>query len=468
MNILKIISLAAIVTGLSGCIERSRDQGAQYWLTKGDSSTLLERQIEKLPFGTTSNNFPFVDVDSSRTFQTMDGFGYTLTGGSAYMINQLTAADKTFLLRELFGKNRDSSICISYLRISLGASDLNDHVFSYDDMPAGQTDTTLNHFTLDPDKKDLVPLLKEILLINPAIKILSCPWSPPAWMKDNDSTIGGSLEPKYYHVYARYFVKYIQQMKAEGIAVDAITPQNEPLNPKNNPSLLMTADQQTDFIKNHLGPAFKDAGINTKIIIYDHNCDRPDYPLIVLNDSSAKSFVDGSAFHLYAGDISAMSQVHDAHPDRRLYFTEQYTGSEGKFNGDLIWAVKNLIIGASRNWSRNVLEWNLANDASFGPHTPGGCTTCKGALTIKAPSIARNVAYYIIAHASRFVPSGSVCIGSNNIDSVQNVAFKTPSGEKVLIAVNEGESAASFNIRVGNKWATATLSGQSVATYMWE
>jgi glucosylceramidase len=229
----------------------------------------------------------------------------------------------------------------------------------------------------------------------------------------------------------------------------------------------MTADQQTDFIKNHLGPAFKDAGITTKIIVYDHNCDRPDYPLTILNDPAAKAFVDGSAFHLYAGDISAMSQVHDAHPDKHLYFTEQYTGSEGKFNGDLIWAVKNLIIGASRNWSRTVLEWNLANDPSFGPHTPGGCTTCKGALTINPPSITRNVAWYIIAHASRFVPPGSLRIGSNIIDSVSNVVFKTPSGEKVLIAVNEGSTDASFNIRMDGKWATATLPGESVATYKW-
>src|SRR5207237_1219807 len=144
--------------------------------------------------------------------------------------------------------------------------------------------------------------------------------------------------------------------------------------------LEMSATEQADFIKNNLGPAFKAANVTTKIIVYDHNADRPDYPLAILNDALAKQYVDGSAFHLYGGNISALSQVRDAYPDKNIYFTEQYTASTGSFGGDLSWHVNNLIIGATRNWSRNVLEWNLANDPGYGPHTNGGCTTCKGAL----------------------------------------------------------------------------------------
>lgn len=243
------------------------------------------------------------------------------------------------MLQDLFG-TKENSISISYLRISIGASDLNESVFSYNDLPEGQTDVNLSQFSLAPDKTDLIPLLKEILSINPAIKIMGSPWSPPVWMKDNNSSVGGSLQPQYYGVYAQYFVKYIQEMKAEGIEIDAITPQNEPLHPGNNPSLLMTAPQQTDFIKNHLGPAFQSANIDTKIIIYDHNCDKPEYPISVLNDAGAKSFISGSAFHLYAGDISALSTVHNAHPDKDVYFTEQYTPSDGNFQGDLKWHLK--------------------------------------------------------------------------------------------------------------------------------
>ena len=228
----------------------------------------------------------------------------------------------------------------------------------------------------------------------------------------------------------------------------------------------MTAAEQATFIKNNLGPAFASASITTKIIVYDHNCDRPDYPLTILNDPAAKQFVNGSAFHLYAGDISALTQVHNAHPDKHVYFTEQSSASNSGFEGDLKWHLKNVVIGSMRNWSRTALEWNLANDPSFGPHTPGGCTTCKGALTIGG-SVVRNVAYYIIAHASKFVPPGSIRINSTISGNLQNVAFKTPTGKKVLIVENDGTTAATFNIRYKEKWVTASLGGGSVGTYTW-
>jgi glucosylceramidase len=436
-----------------------------FWLTRGDQTALLQKQSTILSFGTVANNDPYIDVDTTAIFQTIDGFGYTLTSGSAMVINALNTASKSALLKELFG-NDANSIGINYLRISIGASDLSASVYTYDDVPAGQTDLALAHFSLAPDMDNLIPLLKEILAINPAIKILATPWSAPVWMKDNGSSIGGSLKSEYYDVYARYFIKYIQQMKDQGITITAITPQNEPLNPGNNPSLYMTAEQQLTFIKNNLGPAFQTAGISTKIIVYDHNCDRPDYPLTILNDAAAKAFVEGSAFHLYAGDISALSQVRNAHPDKNIYFTEQYTASNGDFGGDLKWHLKNVIIGSMRNWSRTALEWNLANNASFEPHTPGGCNTCKGALTITS-SVQRNVAYYIVAHASKFVPAGSVRIGSNITGSLQNVAFKTPSGKKVLIVENDGNNTQGFKIRMVNKWVTTSLPAGGVGTYIW-
>ncbi len=230
----------------------------------------------------------------------------------------------------------------------------------------------------------------------------------------------------------------------------------------------MTAAQQADFIKNHLGPAFQAANISTKIIIYDHNCDKPEYPISVLNDAGAKAFINGSAFHLYAGDISALSMVRNAHPDKALYFTEQYTASTGNFGGDLKWHLKNVIVGSMRNWSRIALEWNLANNASFGPHTPGGCTVCKGAITIESSNLfTRNVAYYIIAHASKFVPAGSLRITSSVTGNLNNVAFKTPDGKKVLIVENDGNTQEIFNIRYNGKWIVTSLEAGSVATYIW-
>ena len=436
-----------------------------YWLTKGDQSALLQKQTTALSFGSTANSNTTIEIDSAQQFQTVDGFGYTLTGGSAYHLNKLNNTERAALLQELFGNN-ENSISVSYLRISIGASDLSATVFSYNDLTTGQTDINLSNFSLSQDTVDLIPVLKEILAINPNIKIMGSPWSPPLWMKDNGSSIGGSLQPQYYDVYARYFVKYIQAMKAKGINIDAITPQNEPLHPGNNPSMYMTAQQQATFIKNNLGPAFQTAGITTKIIIYDHNCDRSDYPVNVLNDAGAKPFIDGSAFHLYAGDIAALSSVKAIHPDKNLYFTEQWTGAKGTFDGDLKWHVRNVIIGSMRNWSKIALEWNLANDGGYNPHTPGGCTECKGAITFDGTTN-RNVGYYIIGHASKFVPPGSVRIASTIAGNVYNAAFITPAGKKVLIAVNDGAAVANFNIKFNGKIAATSLPAGAAATYVW-
>jgi glucosylceramidase len=439
---------------------------AEAWITTGSQSQLLKKQTASITFSDQSDIANNIDVDSTQSFQTVDGFGFTLTGGSAYLINRMDGTSKSNLLKELFGNGADA-IGISYLRVSIGASDLSAEVFSYNDLPAGQTDPTLAQFSLSQDTVDLLPVLKEILQINPSIKIMGSPWSPPVWMKDNGNSKGGSLLPQYYATYAQYFVKYIRAMEANGIRVDAITPQNEPQHGGNNPSMVMSAQQQADFIKNHLGPAFQAAGITTKIIVWDHNCDNPNYPITIMNDAAAKAFIDGSAFHLYAGDISALSGVKAAHPDKNLYFTEQWTGANGSFDGDLKWHVKNVIIGSMRNWSRIALEWNLANDPSYGPHTPGGCTECKGALTLNASVVTRNVSYYIVGHASKFVYPGSKRIESNGGTNLHHAAFLRPDGKKVLIVLNETGTASDFNIRYKGKLAKTSIPAGSVATYVW-
>ncbi|WP_344767217.1 glycoside hydrolase family 30 protein [Pedobacter ginsengiterrae] len=451
-------------TGSTVLIEPVKTEVA-FWLTKGDQSQLLSKQNIALNFSDATNANPTIEIDPNTSFQSIDGFGYTLTGGSASLINALPAADKDKLLNELFG-TADNAIAVSYLRVSIGASDLSASAFTYNDLPDGETDENLAKFSLSKEEADLIPILKKIVAINPSIKILGSPWTAPAWMKTNKSLIGGSLKPEYYAAYSKYLIKYIQAMKALGITIDAITPQNEPLHPGNNPSMYMEALDQAKFVK-VLGPAFQAAGITTKIIVYDHNADKPEYPIAILNDAEAKKYVDGSAFHLYAGNISALTQVHNAHPDKNIYFTEQWVGGPSNFSEDLKWHVSTLIIGATRNWSRNVLEWNLAADPNYNPHTDkGGCTTCLGAITI-APAVSRNVAYYVIAHASKFVKPGSIRIASNIVGNLQNVAFKTPDGKTVLIVCNNNNSDTSFNIKYNGKIVTSSLEKGAAATYIW-
>lgn len=438
-----------------------------FWLTSPVSNILFQKQNVGLLFGVADNDSPAIEIDSTKTFQSIDGFGNCLTGGSALLIHKMNADSRTALLKELFSTD-SNNIGISYLRLSIGASDLDEKIFSYDDLASGETDLEMTRFDLGYDKLHLIPVLKEILTINPDIKILGSPWSAPVWMKTNNDTRGGSLNPEYFEAYAKYFVKYILVMKAEGIRIDAITIQNEPLHPGNNPSMYMTAADQTLFIKKSLGPAFVTAGIDTKIIIYDHNADRPDYPLAILNDPEAAKYVDGSAFHLYGGTIDVLSQVHNAFPDKNLYFTEQWVGAPGNLNTDLVWHVGTLIIGGTRNWCRNVLEWNMAADPNNDPHTDrGGCDLCLGTITIDGNKITRNPAYYILAHASKFVRPGSVRIDSNLPANLPNVSFKTPSGKIVLIVLNAGTIFQKFDIRFNGKTVTTALEKGAVATYVW-
>lgn len=443
-------------------------QQADCWLTKADRSALFVKQPEGLVFDQKKTGNSTIVVNDKETFQFMDGFGFALTGGSAQHMIRMSAKARAALLQELFATD-GNNIGISYIRLTIGASDLNEKVFSYNDLPEGETDLEQARFDLGPDRKDVIPVMKEILAIDPRIKIMASPWSPPLWMKTSYDARGGMLKPEFYDAYAKYLVRYVQEMKKEGIDIDALTIQNEPLHPGNNPSLLMVAPDQAIFIKNNLGPAFKKAGLKTKIVIYDHNADRPDYPITILNDPEAKKYVDGSAFHLYGGKIEALSDVHHAHPDKHIYFTEQMVIEDPKAQQiNIVSPVKRLIIGATRNWSRIVLEWNLAADPQNKPFTDrGGCPMCQGAITIDGDKVTRNLAYYSVAHASKFVRPGAIRIASNETKDLPNVAFKTPDGKTVLIVANSGQDRQSFDISFKGKLLNCVIGRGDVATYVW-
>ncbi len=491
-----LISTAAI-TFASNVLTAQTEAPIQIesWVTNPDRSALFERQAGTIAFSseTRGSGAPII-IDDRQKYQTLDGFGFALTGGSAEHIIKMSQDARARLLHELFD-TAGNAVGVSYLRLSIGASDLNSFVFSYDDLPKGETDYELEKFSLAQDIHDVIPVLKEILAISPQITILGSPWSAPAWMKTNNDVRGGSLKRECYEVYARYFVKYIQAMKKEGITIDAITIQNEPLNSRNTPSMRWFVSEQDTFIKEYLGPAFKAAGITTKIILFDHNCDRADYPLALLNDPAVAQYVAGTGFHHYGGDLSALTAVHLARPDKDLYFTEQMVVERpGSPTIDISATVKRLIIGATRNWSRNVILWNLAADPQNDPHTNnGGCSMCQGAVTIDGDKVWRNVAYYTIAHASKFVRPGSFRVASTNTGDrsvsltedeerpgvmratvientpvLPNVAFRTPDGKIVLIVDNDTWSTALFRIQYRGKFASVRLSPGAVGTYVFQ
>lgn len=444
-------------------------QQATVWLTTPDKTSLLAEQPKRLAFVKGTADARTIVVDDTTKYQSIDGFGQALTGGSAQLMMKMSPGARTALIRELFG-NGAKDIGTSYLRVTVGASDMNDHVYTYDDMPDGETDPELKHFSLGPDTSDVIPVLKEILAVSPKIKIMASPWTAPSWMKDNNNAKGGHLKKEFYGAYAAYWVKYLEGMRAAGVPIDALTPQNEPENPKNTPSMVVTSEEEADFIGNYLGPALAKAGLKTKIVSFDHNCDNPNYSIDLLKHAEASKYTDGSGYHLYRGEITAMSTTHDAFPQKNLYFTEQMVVSR---KNDTTFAiakpVARLIIAAPNNWSRNVLLWNLAADPQNGPHTSnGGCPMCSGAITLDGDTVTRNLAYYTAAQASKFVPDGSVRIASTgSADALPHVAFLTPKKKHVLIVSNTSEAESSFTFGSKGKLATATLPAGAVATYVW-
>ena len=452
--------LLIVLNGHSQFMQTITSSDGRFLRNKMDAPLLGQAQLKNIVSTDT------VYFNDQIQFQQIEGFGYTLTGGSAYLLHQMPVQNRLAILKELFGRG-PNDLNVNYLRISIGASDLDATVFSYDDLQEGEVDPDLIKMTIAKDQEFLIPILKEIQSIQPNLKLIASPWSPPVWMKDNGKSKGGHLLSKYYETYAQYFVKYIQLMRAEGLQINAVTIQNEPEHGGNNPSMLMTAVEQNTFIKNHLGPAFKKQGLQTEIVIWDHNADNPNYPIQILNDSVTKSFISASAFHLYLGHESALSKLHQAYPDKKIYFTEQWTGARGSFAGDFMWHMEHIVIGTMTNWSSMVLEWNLANDPTYGPHTPGGCTECLGALTIDGSDLKRNVSFYIIGQVAPFIPAGSARIQTKSSNAqIKSIGFKRPDGKKVLVALNTGKETV-FTIDFEQKKYNFTLPEKSASTIVW-
>ena len=443
----------------------------QVWLTRGNQSQLLSQQGDLSFTPGSGSNSTKIQVDSAVSYQTMDGFGASMTDSSAWLIqNEMNTTQRDNLMSQLFSPT--SGIGISYLRVPMGASDLSLNPYTYNDQTGGQTDPNQNDFSIAHDQAYIIPTLQQAKALNPQLEMMASPWSAPAWMKTNNSLIGGALKSQYYGSYADYFVKFFQGYEAAGLPFDTLTVQNEPQHDGNHPSMTMTTFQQSTFIGDHLGPALETAGIDTKIIAFDHNWDNWNYPVTVMNDPEAGQYATGAAFHAYGGTVDQQSNFHDFFPDKDIYFTEISGGDWApNFSDNLIWYMRNIVIGSTRHWAKTALFWNIALDQNGGPRLDGGCNGCRGVVTIDTGngSVELNEEFYSIAHASKFVKPGAVRIDSDTVDNViETVGFLNPDGSRVLIALNPSSFSRSFDVLEDGEVFSYQLSAKSVATFVWD
>lgn len=422
-----------------------------------------------------------ITMNPTVRFQEIDGFGAAITGSTCYNLLQMTAANRTKLLKETF--DPVAGMGYSYIRISIGCSDFSLDEYTCCDQPG------IENFAIhELDKRDLFPILKEILAINPNLKILASPWTPPRWMKVNNlvelkpfnSWTSGQLNPAYYQDYATYFVRFVQEMKKEGFTINAITIQNEPLNRGNSASLYMSWQEQAEFVKTALGPTFAEAGLTTKIIVFDHNFnydniqDQISYPLKMYADPEVAKYIDGAAYHAYGGDKSELLNVHNAFPTKNLYFTEMSIGSWNySFAGDLMWSMREIGIGCLDNFCKSVIVWNFMLDEKGAPNRPGGCVTCYGAVDISTKDYAtlnRKSHFYLIGHLSKAISPGAVRIATTGFQTsgLYTTAVENTDGTYGVVLQNDTDKSMKITLADDVHSFVYTIPSKSVVSCRWK
>ncbi|MDQ1727046.1 MAG: glucosylceramidase, partial [Frankiaceae bacterium] len=477
--------VAVAISGLAGGIAvtpasaaHAAGETVNIWLTTTNDSggrnvTRGLQQQGSLAFTATSAGAAqTITVNENNAYQSFIGAGASITDTTGYLLgssNALTATTKNQVMSNLFSPT--SGIGLGFLRNPMGASDLARYEYSFDDVPAGQTDTSLSKFSIAHDLVDILPITKQAQQLNPSLKVMASPWSAPAWMKDNGSLEQGWLQSQYYGAYANYFVKYLQAYQAQGVHVDYVSVQNEPTCCAGYQSMNWNGGGLDFFTKTNLLPAMHSAGVSTKVLALDWNWDQyGSYGAPTMDDATVRndSLFGGMAWHGYGGNVAQQTTVHNQYPTMDAFDTEHAGGTwiANQQKEDM-----ENIIDYTRNWGRTVTKWTLAVDQNMGPHA-GGCGTCTGLITVhngdsRRGQVDYTVEYYDMGQRTKFVKPGARRIDSNDNSVVRNVAWKNPDGSKALVAYNESTSAQSVKVNWGNESFTYNLPGSTSATFTW-
>ena len=435
----------------------------------------------KIPLMRPSTAAAYRVLPTGKTFQTVDGFGLAITQASCYNLLKMSPADRTAFLTEVF--DRERGMGSSLIRVCIGGSDFSMDEFTWCDEPG------LEHFAVHPlDEQYLFPILDEIYAINPAVKIIASPWSAPLWMKvgedgktPHSQWYAGHLGEAYYQDYAQYFVRWIREMQRRGYDILAVTLQNEPLNRGNSMSTYMSWQEQSNFIKWAIGPAFAAAGLQTKVLVFDHNYSydgdygQQDYPAHIFEDPEAGRYVHGSAWHNYGGSVSVLDGVHERFPDKEIYFTEASIGTWNySFEDCLIHDFRDIFLGTLGRWGKGVTLWNLMLDYQGKPFRPRGCSTCYGAVSIDASdysleSIVRNSHYYDVAHCSKVLQPGAVRLGTSGYSAagLAYQLYRNPDGSYAALILNETGSDALLNFVTDNYAVACRIPARAIQSVTW-
>lgn len=405
-----------------------------------------------------------IALDHKKKFQEILGFGAAFTDAACYMFNQLSTKSREQLFHELF---HPSELGLNVCRTCMGASDYSTELYSFDE---GAPDPDLKRFSIEHDRAYVLPSLRQARQVNPELFLFSTPWSPPGWMKANASMLGGSMRKNHFASYAQYFLKFLQAYAEEGVTIQAITSQNEVDTDQDGhmPACLWGQEYEIEFVKQHLGPALKANAIPAKIWLLDHNYNLWGRAICELDDPDVRKYANAVAWHGYAGNVSMVSKVHDAHPDAAMHWTEggpDYTSPD--YGTDWAkWA--STFTGALRHWCQSITGWNFALDEQGRPNI--GPFPCGGMVTIHSQTkeITRSGQYWALAHFSRLIRRGARRFDSQGaLANVEHVAFENPDGERVLVISNTA-AARPVVLRMGSMRAELTLESSSVATLTWE
>lgn len=463
---ISVRALALFVVGANFAVA----QQVSVYQTTPDLKQALHREANLSFKNASASGYTVITVDDQQRFQTMDGFGVSLTDGSAWLLHdRIAPAVSKQIMTQLFDPNQ--GIGLSFLRQPIASSDLSRNHYSFDDMPPGKQDPKLREFSTKHDDAYVFPIIRDALKLNPAITVMASPWSPPAWMKTKPTMYGGSLRDDAMAVYASYLVRSVQAFQQAGVPVKYLSVQNEPLHePHDFPGTLMLAEQEKRLIGDYLGPDLRRAGLSTQILAYDHNWDHPEYPIEVLSDPKAAPFVAGSALHCYGGDPSAQDIIHQRFPDKGIWLTECSGGTWQRENPLL--STAHLLINSTRHWAKSVVLWTVVLDSDHNPHA-GGCGTCRGLVTVNLLAspveVTYNGDYYALGHASKFVQPGATRIASSSPgpQSLETVAFQNRDGSIALLVLNDRMQSTSFTIQWHGREVHVVLLPESFATYTW-